>query len=80
MNYAQLLQSIVAVHERAKAGTAVAVNQLLVLRNWMIGAYLVEFEQNGEDRAAYGRRLLERMASDLGDRVRGQDGREPPAC
>ena len=37
---------------------AVAVNQALVLRNWLIGAYIVEFEQNGTDRAKYGTRLL----------------------
>ena len=68
MNYDQLLRSIVALHNRAQAGAAVAVNQFLVLRNWGIGGHLVEFEQNGEDRATYGKRLLERMASDLSGR------------
>jgi predicted nuclease of restriction endonuclease-like (RecB) superfamily len=62
MNYDQLLQSVVAIHERAQDGAAVTVNQFLVLRNWVIGAHLVEFEQNG------GERLLERMASDLSAR------------
>jgi DUF1016 N-terminal domain len=31
----------------------------------LIGAYIVEFEQNGLDRAAYGDHLLERLAEDL---------------
>ncbi len=44
---------------------AVAVNQALVLRNWLIGAYIVEFEQNGADRAKYGARLLDTLARDL---------------
>ena len=44
------------------------VNQALVLRNWMVGAYIVEFEQNGADRAKYGARLLETLAGDLGDK------------
>lgn len=33
---------------------ATVANQALVLRNWMVGAYIVEFEQNGADRAKYG--------------------------
>lgn len=28
------------------------------MRNWLIGFYIVEFEQNGEDRAKYGEFLL----------------------
>jgi hypothetical protein len=35
------------------------------VRNWMIGAYLVEFEQDGADRAAYGAGLLSRLSRDL---------------
>ena len=65
MNYRQLLQSIVAVHERAQTGVAVVVNQFPVLRNWIIGAAMVEFEQNGEDRAQYGQRLLGKLSRDL---------------
>lgn len=34
------------------------VNYLQTIRNWLIGCYIVEFEQNGEDRAAYGTKLL----------------------
>ena len=28
-----------------------AINRNLTLRNWLIGFYIVEFEQKGEDRA-----------------------------
>ncbi len=35
------------------------------LRNWLIGAYTVAFEQDGEDRAEYGARLLEQPAEAL---------------
>ena len=65
MNYDVLLQSIVALHREAVGRAATAVNQSLILRNWLIGAHLVEFEQTGEDRAAYGERLLERISGDL---------------
>ena len=39
-----------------------AVNTHLTVRNWLIGFYIVEFEQNGEDRAKYGAKLLQNLA------------------
>ena len=42
-----------------------AVNQLLTIRNWMIGYYIDEFEQKGSDRAKYGEHLLENLAKML---------------
>ena len=51
MNYPALIASIADAHAEARRGLAGAVNRHLVLRNWLIGAYLVEFEQKGEDRA-----------------------------
>jgi hypothetical protein len=44
---------------------ATVANQALVLRNWAVGAYIVEFEQNGAHRAKYGARLLPTLAADL---------------
>ncbi len=41
------------------------VNQLLVVRNWLIGYHIVEYEQNGEDRARYGTKLLNNLAVEL---------------
>lgn len=35
------------------------------MRNWLVGAWLVEFEQSGKDRAKYGQKLLESVAADL---------------
>jgi predicted nuclease of restriction endonuclease-like (RecB) superfamily len=65
MSYELLISSIAEVHARTQAGAAGAVNRYLTLRNWFIGAYIVEFEQNGEDRASYGQHLLSRLAQDL---------------
>ena len=42
-----------------------AVNLRLTLRNWLIGHYIVEYEQHGSDRAQYGAKLLEQLAKDL---------------
>ncbi len=72
MKYAQLLTAIDSTSQDLLGRAATAVNQALVIRNWLIGAYIVEFEQHGEDRAKYGARLLETLANDLGTRaVRG---------
>jgi len=75
MNYEALLEAIGQAHQQAQAGAAGAVNRHLLLRNWVIGAYLVEFEQNGQDRAQYGAGLLKRLSKDL--RKRGLSGASP---
>jgi hypothetical protein len=41
------------------------INQLLVIRNSLIGCYIVEYEQNGKDRAKYGEKLLASLAKEL---------------
>jgi predicted nuclease of restriction endonuclease-like (RecB) superfamily len=63
--YPQLVTAISAINTQMVTRVASVANQALVLRNWMVGAYIVEFEQNGADRAKYGERLLERLAEDL---------------
>ncbi len=65
MKYLQLVKAIDSASQQLLARAAAAVNQALVIRNWLIGAYIVEFQQNGEDRAKYGARLLPRLAADL---------------
>ena len=41
------------------------VNTSLTLRNWVIGYYIVEYEQNGKDRAEYGGQLFEKLAGQM---------------
>jgi predicted nuclease of restriction endonuclease-like (RecB) superfamily len=38
------------------------VNTALTLRNWVIGYYIVEYEQKGADRAEYREKLIEKLA------------------
>ena len=68
MNYSELIATVSQVHQAAQRSAAGAVNRYLILRNWLIGAYLVEFEQCGDDRATYGSKLLENLARDLRER------------
>ncbi len=72
MKYSELITAIDSASRQLLGRAAAAVNQALVIRNWLVGAYLVEFEQEGEDRARYGEGLLKTLANDL--RKRGVKG------
>jgi hypothetical protein len=41
------------------------VNTSLTLRNWVIGYYIAEYEQQGKDRAEYGETLYTKIAERL---------------
>jgi predicted nuclease of restriction endonuclease-like (RecB) superfamily len=41
------------------------VNSALTLRNWIIGCYIVEYEQSGKDKAKYGTGLFKTIAQKL---------------
>lgn len=71
LTFEDLAKDIEQVHMVTSNAAKSAVNQLLTLRNWIIGYYIVEFEQNGQDRAAYGTRLLGSLAKRLS--VKGLD-------
>jgi predicted nuclease of restriction endonuclease-like (RecB) superfamily len=65
MNFRQLIDSINSIDNRFSQEANKAVNQLLTLRNWVIGHYIVEFELNGEERASYGANTLQKIAEQL---------------
>ncbi|MBI5154324.1 DUF1016 family protein [Candidatus Poribacteria bacterium] len=65
MNLDRLAGTISTVHRQAQAHAGLAVNQVLNHRNWLIGAYIVEYEQGGEDRAEYGEQVLKELARRL---------------
>ena len=56
------LASIVrATHDAAQSSAVKAINRMQTMRNWLIGYYIVEFEQHGKDRAEYGTQLLKKL-------------------
>lgn len=65
MKYQSLLSNIDQTHQTLQQSAVKAVNSHITLRNWLIGYYIVEFEQNGEDRAKYGAKLLKELANSL---------------
>ena len=60
-SFEELSQYVVETHTYAQGCAMKAINQMATLRNWLIGCYIVEYEQNGSDRAKYGDKLLKRL-------------------
>jgi predicted nuclease of restriction endonuclease-like (RecB) superfamily len=65
MNFDQLLSTLTDIHFRLSGQAARQADLLMTARNYLYGFYLVEFEQHGEDRAAYGTGLLARLSEGL---------------
>ena len=65
MNYPSLISTLVELLQSARMSAVHAVNRHHIPGNWLIGSYIVDYERNGEDRAAYGSALLERLAQAL---------------
>ena len=63
--YSNIRSDIVALLEAARRAAARSVNALITATYWEIGRGIVEFEQGGEGRAAYGQALLKRLSADL---------------
>ncbi len=78
MHYKSLISSIDETHQTLQQSAVKAVNSHITLRNWLIGYYIVEFEQNGEDRAQYGAKLLKELANSL--KIKGLSAPELSRC
>lgn len=65
MRYNELESTIQEVHSSLQQNTIKAINRNITIRNWLIGYYIIEFEQKGEDRARYGQQLLKSLESSI---------------
>lgn len=65
MNFESLVNHISVIQNTLQAQAAHSVNLALTSRNWLMGCYIVEFEQHGEDRATYGEQLLKNLEKRL---------------
>jgi len=63
-----LVAGLARLHEHARQSAARSVDQIITTRSWLIGAWIVAYEQQGADRARYGERLLESLADAFRDR------------
>lgn len=61
----QLVSAIEAANTYFLGQVQKQVNTALTLRNWVIGRYIIEYEQKGEDRAQYGQQLFKEVSKTL---------------
>jgi len=76
-NFDQLIDNICQTHNVLQENAKRVINQNLTIRNWLVGYYIVEYEQNGEDRAKYGKQLIDVMSKSI--RAKGLRGFSPMA-
>jgi len=80
-NFDELIDNVYQTHNLLQQNAQKTINLNLTVRNWLIGCYIVEFEQKGEDRAKYGTRLLEEMAKKIKDKgIKGLNNRALQNC
>lgn len=60
-SFSDLASIIQTTHDAAQSSAIRAINRMQTMRNWLIGYYIVEFEQHGKDRAEYGTQLLKKL-------------------
>ncbi len=58
-----LVDGLARLQARAREAAGLSVGEILTLRNWLIGAWIVAYEQEGADRARYGERLIDALAA-----------------
>lgn len=61
MSLTNLLRKISETHQYFSDQALRQINTSLTLRNFVIGHYIVEYEQNGEDRAKYGKQIVRKL-------------------
>ena len=67
-SFDHLSELVEQVHNSAYSSAVKAINRFATIRNYIIGYYIVEYEQNGSDRAKYGDKLLKRLAERVNTR------------
>lgn len=81
MDFKELIIILFKINEELREQSIRAVNISLTLRNWFFGFYILEFEQNGKDRAEYGKALLSNISIEMkGLTIPNSDERELRRC
>ena len=65
LSFAGVVASVSRLHTEFLHRATKAINVSLTLRNWIIGAYIHEYELRGADRAKYGENLVPELAETL---------------
>ena len=68
-DFEQLVELCERTHEESRRSAARAIDRSLVARNWLFGWYIVEYEQQGADRAEYGTQALKTLSVALNSKI-----------
>lgn len=66
INFEILVSQIEQTNEALQNSARLVINRYVTAKAWLIGYYIVEYEQKGSDRAKYGEKLLQKLADRLG--------------
>ena len=67
-SFSKLADLVSEIHDSAYTASVKAVNRFATVRNYIIGLYIVEYEQYGNDRAKYGEKLLKKLVEKVNKR------------
>jgi len=80
-DFDKLINSVYQTHYLLQENAVKAINFNLTVRNWLVGCHIVEYEQNGKDKAQYGADLLNEMAKQIKARgIKGLNSRSLRTC
>ena len=65
LNFENLSETLLNLNKVFEDGTAKAINRNITARNWLVGYYIVNYEQNSKDRAEYGEKIIRKLADRL---------------
>ena len=63
--FEKMISDIEALVNASKNELARSINKVMTITYWSIGKYIVEFEQDGNAKAEYGKNLLSRISKEL---------------
>ncbi|MCM1185498.1 MAG: PDDEXK nuclease domain-containing protein [Lachnoclostridium sp.] len=64
-SFEKMIVDIETLVNTSKAELALSINKIMTVTYWNIGKYIVEFEQDGNAKAEYGKNLLSRISKEL---------------
>jgi len=64
-DYMNLVLNIKGLIDSARTKIAANVNTIMVQTYWHVGEYIVNYEQNGNSQAEYGKRVMDMLSRDL---------------
>lgn len=68
-DFQRLVELCTQTHQQMQSHAVRSVDQMLVIRNWFFGWYILNFEQSGLERADYGKKVLKRLSDSLRQRI-----------